>query len=271
MTSKTLLGKETAYPDRYAPGVLCGVPRRASRRKLGIDVALPFRGKDVWNAYELTWLGPSGKPAVTVAAIEVEADSQSIVESKSLKLYLNSFAMECFASEEEVAAIVSRDLSEVAGSNVRVRLRSPSAMVEEGIRGLPGICLDALDVSCTSREVDASLLDCVDGEPVRQELYSHLLRSKCPVTAQPDVGSVLVRYRGSPIEHEGLLRYLVSYRNHCDFHENCIERIFVDLKERCGPEALTVYGRFNRRGGLDINPFRTDMNDAPDNPRLWRQ
>jgi 7-cyano-7-deazaguanine reductase len=131
--------------------------------------------------------------------------------------------------------------------------------------------VDGIEISCTSREVDSSLLGCARGDSVREELHSHLLRSRCPVTGQPDFGSVLVRYRGTPINHGGLLRYLVSYRNHCDFHESCIERIFVDLKTRCAPQDLTVYGRFNRRGGVDINPFRTDTHDIPDNPRLWRQ
>jgi len=271
MTATNPLGKETEYPDRYSREVLCPIPRDENRHKLDIDEALPFHGKDVWNAYELTWLERSGKPDVAVAAIEVDADSKHIVESKSLKLYLNSLAMERFDSVDEVAALVARDLSEVTRSNVRVRLMSPSAMVAEGIRVLPGTCVDGVDASCTSREVDSSLLSCSGGDALREELHSHLLRSRCPVTGQPDFGSVLVRYRGKPIDRAGLLRYLVSYRNHCDFHESCIERIFVDLKRRCGPEELTVYGRFNRRGGLDINPFRTDTDDTPDNPRLWRQ
>jgi 7-cyano-7-deazaguanine reductase len=271
MTSTTPLGKESGYPDAYAREVLCRVPRVENRCKLGIGEALPFHGKDIWNAYELTWLGRSGKPAVAVAAIEVHADSQHLVESKSLKLYLNSLAMERFDSAHEVAVLVSRDLSEVTESDVTVSLMSPSAVDAEGIRRLPGTCVDALEVSCDSREVDSSVLGCVRGGPVREELHSHLLRSRCPVTGQPDFGSVLIRYRGTPIDRAGLLRYVVSYRNHCDFHESCIERIFVDLKKRCAPEELTVYGRFNRRGGLDINPFRTDFDDAPDNPRLWRQ
>lgn len=271
MTSAIPLGKETRYPGSYAREVLCGVPRVENRRKLGIDDAMPFRGKDVWNAYELTWLEPAGKPAVAVAVIEVDADSQYIVESKSLKLYLNSLAMERFGSLDEVIALVSRDLSEVTRSNVTVSLTSPSATHEQGIHRLPGTCVDGLDVSCTAHEVDASLLGCVEGDAVREELHSHLLRCRCPVTGQPDFGSVLLRYRGTPIDHEGFLRYLVSYRNHCDFHESCIERIFVDLKNCCAPEELTVYGRFNRRGGLDINPFRTDTDATPENLRLWRQ
>jgi 7-cyano-7-deazaguanine reductase len=271
MNSTTPLGKETGYPDRYTREVLCRVPRVENRRKLGIDEALPFRGKDVWNAYELTWLERTGKPVVAVAAIEVDADSKHMVESKSLKLYLNSLAMERFASIDEVAALVSRDLSEVTQSNVTVGLMSPAAVDAEGIRGFPGTCVDAIEVSCASWEVDSSLLGCAAGDIVREVLHSHLLRSRCPVTGQPDFGSVLVRYRGEPIDRAGLLRYLVSYRNHCDFHESCIERIFVDLKKRCAPQELTVYGRFNRRGGLDINPFRTDSDDTPDNPRLWRQ
>jgi 7-cyano-7-deazaguanine reductase len=271
MTTTTPLGKDAGYPGSYAREVLCSAPRMELRRRLGIDDALPFRGKDVWNAYELTWLEPSGKPAVAVAAIEVDAKSEYIVESKSLKLYLNSLAMERFGSLDEVAALVSRDLSELTRSHVTVSLKLPAEMDEEGIRRLPGLCVDSLDVSCAAPAVDASLLGCVEGDDIREELHSHLLRSRCPVTGQPDFGSVLLRYRGPPIDHEGFLRYLVSYRDHRDFHESCIERIFVDLKNCCAPEELTVYGRFNRRGGIDINPFRTDTDDAADNPRLWRQ
>jgi 7-cyano-7-deazaguanine reductase len=232
---------------------------------------LPFRGKDIWNAYELTWLEPAGKPAVAVATIEFDAESRHIIESKSLKLYLNSLAMERFDGAEEIAALITRDLTEASQSAVRVALVSPSTVVASGIRDLPGTCLDNLEVSCTTRVVDPSLLRCAGDGTVREELHTHLLRSRCPVTGQPDIGSVLVRYRGERIHRPGLLGYLVSYRNHEDFHESCIERIFVDLQKSCAPEELTVYGRFNRRGGLDINPFRSDFEDAPDNPRLWRQ
>jgi 7-cyano-7-deazaguanine reductase len=270
----TLLGKRTGYPDRYARDVLQGIARVENREVLGIRQPLPFRGKDIWNAYELTWLEPQGKPVVAVATIEVDAASRAIVESKSLKLYLNSLAMERFRASADVAALIQRDLAETAQGEVSVTLAAPSAIAAAGISGLPGICIDDAAASCDLSEVDPSLLENCDtatGGTVSEELHSHLLRSLCPVTGQPDFGSVLVRYRGSPIDRTSLLRYLVSYRNHNGFHESCVERIFVDLQERCAPEALTVHGFFNRRGGLDINPFRSDFEEAPRNKRLWRQ
>ena len=271
MVIKTPLGEKTGYPDRYARDVLCAVPRAASRMRLALTDALPFRGEDIWNGWELTWLESTGKPAVAVAVIRIDAASPNIVESKSLKLYLNSLAMERFDSGEDVAALIARDLSDVAGSSVGVELAPESRVTAGGIGKMPGICIDDLRTGCDTWEVDASLLKCRVGQSVREELHTHLFRSNCPVTAQPDFGSVLVRYRGAALERESLLHYLVSYRKHCDFHESCVERIFLDLKRRCNPQQLTVYGHFNRRGGLDINPFRSDFEDAADNLRLWRQ
>jgi 7-cyano-7-deazaguanine reductase len=271
MTTKTFLGKETAYPERYAPELLCAVPREENRRVLGIRETLPFHGHDIWNAFEITWLEPAGKPAVAVGDIRVGADSPFLIESKSLKLYLNSLAMQHFAAADDVAALIAKDLSDVTKSRVQVVLRSPAAAVETGIATFPGHCIDDVDVACDTWQVDPSLLRCEGQETLREELHTHLLRSKCPVTGQPDFGSVLVRYQGPKIDRAALLRYLVSFRNHNDFHESCIERIFIDLKRACAPTELTVYGRFNRRGGLDINPFRSDFESAVDNPRLWRQ
>lgn len=270
----TLLGRRTAHPERYARDVLRAVARAENRELLGILEPLPFRGRDIWNAYELTWLGPAGKPVVAVAAIEVDAGSRAIIESKSLKLYLNSLAMERFDSSEAVAALIQRDLAETAEGEVLVTLAAPPAITAAGISCLPGACIDDAAPSCEVFHVDPSLLKSRDtgmSAAVSEELHSHLLRSLCPVTGQPDFGSLLVRYRGAPIDRGSLLRYLVSYRNHNDFHESCVERIFVDLKERCAPEALTVHGFFNRRGGLDINPFRSDFEEAAGNMRLWRQ
>ena len=166
---------------------------------------------------------------------------------------------------------MERDLSAISQSHVRVKLASPSAAVAAGIGSFPGSCIDEAAVTCVDYEVNPSLLYCATGPVVREGLYTDLFRSRCPVTGQPDFGSVLVRYRGTPIDRRALLRYLVSYRDHNDFHESCIERIFVDLQLHCAPEELTVYGRFNRRGGLDINPYRSDSEDPLDNVRLWRQ
>jgi 7-cyano-7-deazaguanine reductase len=232
---------------------------------------LPFRGEDVWNAFEITWLNRAGKPAVAIGTIRVAADSPHMVESKSLKLYLNSLAMERFDSAADVAALVTRDLSGLTDSNVRIALMPPSAAIAVGIGSLPGTCIDDVAVNCDTWQVDPSLIKWDSRRIVREDLHTHLLRNLCPVTGQPDFGSVLIRYRGPAIDRAALLRYLVSYRAHQDFHECCIERIFVDLKMRCRPSELTVYGRFNRRGGIDINPFRSDFEDTIDNPRLWRQ
>lgn len=271
----TLLGKRTRYPDRYARDVLQAISREDNRKALGVRQPLPFHGKDIWNAYELTWLEPAGKPVVAVATIEVDAGSRAIVESKSLKLYLNSLAMERFGSAGDVAALIRRDLAGILQGEVAVMLASPSSVGAAGIHELPGVCIDEAAASCDVYEVDPSLLEGSSNagasDLVSEALHSHLLRSLCPVTGQPDFGSVLVRYRGLPIDRASLLRYLVSYRNHNDFHESCIERIFMDLNERCSPEALTVHGFFNRRGGIDINPFRSDFEDASGNWRLWRQ
>jgi 7-cyano-7-deazaguanine reductase len=275
MPTDTLLGKPAIFPERYAPEVLHVVPRAESRKMLGISEPLPFRGKDIWNAYELTWLERTGKPAVAVATIEVDAESPLIIESKSLKLYLNALAMERFDSPDDVTVLIRQDLSEVVQDDVRVLLTEPRSVAAAGIRGLPGLCIDDANVVCEVYGVDPTLLEgnreVGPGDSVSEELHSHLLRSLCPVTGQPDFGSVLIRYRGVPIDRLALLRYLVSYRGHNGFHESCVERIFVDLKERCAPEALTVYGRFNRRGGLDINPFRSDFENSVEQIRLWRQ
>lgn len=272
MDRETPLGKPSAWPDRYAPDVLCPLPRRDAREPLGIREPLPFRGEDIWNAWELTWLERNGKPAAATAVLRFPVDSENLVESKSLKLYLNSLAMSRFGSSDEVSAVVAGDLSRAAGSRVAVELRSGACARRDSFDELPGACIDGLDVDCNpGGEVDASLLACAGKSLVAEELHSHLLRSSCPVTDQPDIGSVLVRYRGAAIDRPALLRYLVSYRCHNAFHESCVERIFVDIKARCAPERLTVYARYNRRGGLDINPFRSDFEASAENWRLWRQ
>ena len=269
--SKIPLGKATEYPDRYSPQVLFPVPRIDGRRALGLGDELPFQGEDIWNAWELTWLESSGKPIVATATFTVSADSVNLIESKSLKLYLNSFAMSRYAAKDEVAEIIRRDLSRIAGSDVAVRIQTASDSATDQIYDLPGECIDDLDAQIDAVEVDASLLRTTGAAPITEELHSHLLRSNCPVTNQPDMGSVLIRYRGPRIDRESLLRYIVSFRQHRNFHETCVERMFLDIKNRCGPEQLTVYARYNRRGGLDINPFRSDFESSAENCRLWRQ
>jgi 7-cyano-7-deazaguanine reductase len=266
------LGRASDYPDHYAPSLLYTVPRTPQREALGIaEGALPFTGVDLWTAYELTWLGPGGRPQIALASFEVPVDSPSIVESKSMKLYLGSFAQTAFAGLTDVAATIERDLSAVSGARVAVMLRGPSAFGTQAIRELPGENIDDLDVACDAYEVDPTFLASA-GEIVTETLTSRLFRSVCPVTGQPDIATVQIAYRGPRIVRDGLLRYLVSYRRHAGFHEHCVERIFVDVAGRCGCHALTVLARFTRRGGIDINPFRTNAGVVPpDNVRTARQ
>jgi 7-cyano-7-deazaguanine reductase len=269
--SKMPLGKNTDYPQEYAPDVLCAVARSAAREALGLGAELPFQGMDIWNAWELSWLAESGKPIVATAVITVPADSPNIVESKSLKLYLNSFAMSRYAAKGEIAGIIARDLTDLTESEVVVDVKPATEVSSYHIVDFPGDCFDHLDVQIEHGGVDANLLKTDGDTSIEEALHSHLLRSNCPVTNQPDMGSVLIRYSGPKIIRESLLRYIVSYRQHNDFHEACVERMFVDIKKRCNPEKLTIYARYNRRGGLDINPFRSDFETTVENLRLWRQ
>ena len=264
------LGKPSQYSDEYAPEQLFAIARSVARDAAGIGPDLPFSGSDLWNAWELTWLDETGKPVVATATFSIDATSANIIESKSLKLYLNSIAMTCYASADVVSALIQKDLSQVAGTDVLVNIKTAATTTSDSIATFPGTCIDDLDMPAAPGNVDAKILRCVD-EAVSEELHSHLLRSNCPVTNQPDMGSIMIRYKGPKIDRSSLLQYIVSFRQHNDFHEACVERIFLDLKERCSAEELTVYARYNRRGGLDINPFRTDTNDTPDNLRLWRQ
>lgn len=268
---ETPLGKPSQYAVTYCPDVLCAVPRSDARNGLGLGQDLPFRGTDIWNAWELTWLNTEGKPVVATAEMAIDATSPNIIESKSLKLYLNSFAMTRFASPDEVAVLIGTDLSGIAGSNVAVGVTTADNSTSSSIGKFPGICIDDLKIRAVPDKVDAGILCCASDNVVTEELHSHLLRSNCPVTHQPDMGSVLIRYSGAEINRAALLAYIASYRLHNDFHEACVERMFLDIRNRCQPRALTVYARYNRRGGLDINPFRTNTDETPDNLRLWRQ
>jgi 7-cyano-7-deazaguanine reductase len=268
--SNNPLGKPANIPDKYAPQVLFGIPRQESRQPFIGSGALPFRGADIWNAWELTWLDRSGKPEVGIATILVPADSTNIIESKSLKLYLNSFANAQFESAAALARVISADLAAIVSAAVSVSVSPVSDPAADSFAVMPGLCIDALQADFTAQDVDPRLLTCDAGQ-ADEELHSHLLRSLCPVTGQPDQGSILIRYAGAAIRHESLLQYLVSFRQHNDFHEACVERIFVDLMSRCQPQQLSVYARYNRRGGIDINPFRSNYADAIENLRLWRQ
>ncbi len=268
MTHESPLGKTTTYSSQYDPGLLFGIPRVESRSALGLGNDLPFNGCDIWNAWELTWLGPNGVPQIASAIVRVPAYSPNIIESKSLKLYLNSFAMSNFVSTDEVQTALEKDLADCTGSDVDVRILSSEDDCTIG--SLDGICIDSTGATCDVFDVDASLLSAGD-DTVSEALHSHLLRSLCPVTDQPDVGSVQITYKGPRIDRSSLLRYIVSFREHNDFHEACVERMFVDILQQCAPEQLSVYARYQRRGGIDINPFRSNFESEPPNTRLWRQ
>ncbi len=267
------LGRDSAWPERFDPSLLFPIPRARARTELGLaDASLPFRGVDLWNAYELSWLAPSGVPQVGIGRIEVPADSPNLIESKSLKLYLGSLANSVLADGDMLCRRIAQDLSLAAGATVKVELTPAANFPQERIGELEGECIDttAVTISCYGPpQADVLLADA--SRVVEETLVSHLLKSNCPVTGQPDWASVQIRYRGPRLDRVGLLRYLVSYREHTGFHEQCVERIFVDLLRRCAPQILTVYARYTRRGGLDINPWRSTAAAAPPNPRLARQ
>lgn len=265
------LGQQSAYISQYSPSLLQPVPRSLNRDDLGLTDVLPFQGCDVWTLYELSWLNPKGKPMVALGEVSVPATSPNLIESKSFKLYLNSFNQTRCASLAAVQALLAQDLSACAGGEVSVTL-FPLDQAPHRIATLPGECIDEQDIEIDGYEFDETLLQGAAGtEIVEETLHSHLLKSNCLVTSQPDWGSLVIHYRGPRLDREKLLRYLISFRQHNEFHEQCIERIFIDLKHFCAPEKLTVYARYTRRGGLDINPFRSDWEPAPANLRLIRQ
>lgn len=267
------LGKSSEYIATYSPELLFPIPRAAKWAELGLSAeTLPYRGVDYWNCFELSWLLPSGKPVVAIGEFAIAADSPNIIESKSFKLYLNSLNQSVFATEAELVEVLERDLSATAGKPVGVRVRHLSTVAHEGLATLPGTCIDDLDVSISNYAMpQPDLLACEASRIVEESLHSHLLKSNCPVTGQPDWGSVVVQYRGAALEPASLLAYLVSFRQHADFHEQCVERIFLDVLRLLQPEYLTVYARYVRRGGLDINPYRTTLDQLPENRRLVRQ
>jgi 7-cyano-7-deazaguanine reductase len=252
------LGKKTEYDQSYNPNRLYPIPRAGKRKEIGIDTnELPFSGFDCWNHYEVSWLNTKGKPIVATAEIYYDCTSPFIIESKSLKLYFNSFNNSKFNSVNDVEQIIKKDLENAIHAEVTVIINqlghSKQALIHETF---DGECIDDLDVECTKYTVDPSYLS-TSNDPVEETLYSDLLKSNCLVTNQPDWGSIQIIYKGNKINRQGLLQYLVSFRNHNEFHEQCIERIFVDIMTYCKPSELTVYGRYTRRGGLDINPYRS--------------
>lgn len=267
------LGKSSEYIATYSPELLFPIPRAIKWAELGLSAeTLPYSGVDYWNCFELSWLLPSGKPVVAIGEFAIPADSPNIIESKSFKLYLNSLNQSMFGTVQALVEVLEKDLSAIAGKPVSVRVRSLEEVAGQGLSALPGMCIDDLDVSISNYATpQPELLRCDAARVVEQSLHSHLLKSNCPVTGQPDWGSVVVEYRGAALEPASLLAYLVSFRQHADFHEQCVERIFLDLQKCLQPEYLTVYARYVRRGGLDINPYRTTLKALPENRRLVRQ
>ncbi|HAT2609006.1 TPA: NADPH-dependent 7-cyano-7-deazaguanine reductase QueF [Kluyvera intermedia] len=267
------LGKTTDYRDRYDASLLQGVPRSLNRDPLGLKAeSLPFHGADIWTLYELSWLNARGLPQVAVGHVELNYASINLVESKSFKLYLNSFNQTRFASWDEVRDTLERDLSACAQGDVTVALYRLDEIEGQPIAHFHGSCIDDQDIVIDNYAFDANLLtDAASGKVIEETLVSHLLKSNCLITHQPDWGSVQIQYRGPKIDREKLLRYLVSFRHHNEFHEQCVERIFTDIQRFCQPESLSVYARYTRRGGLDINPWRTNTPFIPATGRLVRQ
>ncbi len=268
------LGIKSDYDAHYNPARLFPIPRALKRTEIGIEPThLPFYGWDLWNHYEVSWLNEKGKPMVGMAEIQYDCRSPMIIESKSLKLYFNSFNNTPFKCSAEVESTAQRDLTHCVGAAVSVSIHGLDRLPDSILHAsFSGESLDALDVDGFVYTVEPDFLT-VSEPLVEETLYSDLLKSNCLVTYQPDWGSVQITYTGPKIDREGLLKYIVSFRNHNEFHEQCIERIFVDIMKRCKPQALTVYGRYTRRGGLDINPYRTTTPQAPlpEHRRLVRQ
>lgn len=258
------LGQSVAYASQYDPSLLFPIARAHNRQALDLVAGtLPFTGVDLWNAYELSWLDAKGKPRVAMATFSVPADSPNIIESKSFKLYLNSFNQTRLVNSAALRGRLERDLSAAAGAPVGLDFILPQRFSELRMGELDGTYIDKLDIEIDTYEPAPELLRTRPGDPVDETLCSRLLKSNCPVTGQPDWASVQIRYRGAPIDRESLLRYVISFRQHAEFHEHCVERIFTDIMQACAPEQLTVYARYTRRGGLDINPWRSNVEAAP--------
>lgn len=269
--AKSLLGKSTPYCASYDPTLLFAIPRSEKRVELSIDAnALPFSGMDLWTGYEVSWLNVKGKPIVAIAEFAFSAASVNLIESKSFKLYLNSFNGTRFENEQQVISHMTHDLTQACGMAVEVRIFTVDAYDALKL-GMEGECIDDLDVTIDNYKVNPSLLTVDMSEFKEQVLHSHLLKSNCLVTGQPDWGSVVIRYKGPAIDKVSLLKYLVSFREHNEFHEQCVERIFTDLMRHCNCEKLTVYARYVRRGGLDINPYRSNFEHSFNRNRTARQ
>lgn len=271
--SNLKLGQRTEYKNQYDPSLLQAVPRSLNRDSLGITEQQPFTiGADIWTLYELSWLNAKGVPQVAIADVVLDFRSENLIESKSFKLYLNSFNQTRFNSVEEVQQRIQHDLSQCASGQISVKIYKLSALTQQAISDFAGECIDEQDIQIDHYRFSADYLqNCANGEMVEETLVSHLLKSNCLITSQPDWGSIQIHYVGKKLDREKLLRYLISFREHNEFHEQCVERIFCDLMQFAKPEKLTVYARYTRRGGLDINPFRSNFEAVPANSRMARQ
>lgn len=267
------LGQKTEYQNQYDASLLQPVPRSLNRDDLNLSEELPFKGCDIWTMYELSWLNERGVPQVAIGEVYIPASSENLIESKSFKLYLNSYNQTTFSNWDEVQQTLQNDLSRCAGELVIVNLKKLSEYTSQPIVTMSGTCIDEQDIAITDYEFDPSYLEnATSDEKTTETLHSHLLKSNCLITNQPDWGSVEIQYTGNKINQEALLRYIISFREHNEFHEQCVERIFIDIQTYCQPDSLTVLARYTRRGGLDINPFRSSCQTVPNNNcRLARQ
>ncbi|WP_144391732.1 NADPH-dependent 7-cyano-7-deazaguanine reductase QueF [Pleionea sediminis] len=271
MTKKIPLGQATEYPEVYDPTLLFPVERKEKRIEIGIDQPLPFYGVDLWTAYELSWLDKKGKPEVAIAEFRFPCESSHIIESKSFKLYLNSFNQERI-DRDELHRTLKEDLSEAANCDVDITLYSLDEYQHLGFGTIEGQLIDMLEVECETFDYQPDLLECSEQDDnVEETLYSHLLKSNCLITSQPDWATLIVRYQGKAINKSQLLKYIVSFRNHNEFHEQCVERIYQDIMRICRPNKLSVYARYTRRGGLDINPWRSNFESCIPFLRTARQ
>lgn len=260
---QTPLGKPTEYKSQYDSSLLAPIPRSLGRDEIKLPKEIPFNGVDFWNCYEVSWLDSKGKPYVRILEFEVPATSEFIIESKSLKLYLNSFNGTKFKNEEDVKDLIEKDLSTTAQDNVKVKLATLSEYNQREISQFTGKSIDNLDVEISDYLVNPNLLKLSDdNEYVEEKIFSDLLKSNCLITNQPDWASVQIKYKGKKIDHKSLLKYIVSFRNHNEFHEQCVEHMFNDIMNICKPDSLTIFAKYTRRGGVDINPLRTTENIA---------
>lgn len=268
----TPLGKTSGYTENYSPELLCPVSRAETRSSLPLSTSLPFHGSDLWTCFEVSWLDLLGKPQVAIGHFAFSCTSPFLIESKSFKLYLGSLTQTSFRSKETLIERLTADLQQASGAPVSIELLTPDRWQEATLRTPCGLCIDGLEVTVDTYRRNSHFLQAASSQRVEEELYSHLLKSLCPVTGQPDWGSLYLRYKGAKIDHTGLLRYIISLRSEVGFAEHSVELIFCDLMERCSPDELTVYGLYTRRGGIDINPIRSNATLAFDGPvRTARQ